>query len=238
MRLKMVFQLAKPELDIEYRRTFLSLLKKCFQQASPEVFKYFYETGTTMKPFTFGVYLPQPRFEKDVVRLQANEITLNFSTFAADLGIYFYNSIIKNRFTPYPLPRGNKLTLKRVALQKERRIDSTEMLFKTLSPILVRRHGKETNDDSYLTKNDDLFIPQMEENIRVMLEQLYGKAEQVEFLPVKLKDSFPIKHFGQYMDGHTGLFKLTGAMKALDFIYKCGIGSRRSEGFGCIEVAG
>jgi len=240
MRLKMIFQLKKPELDIEYRRGFLSLLKHSFQEASPGVFKKFYGNGNTMKPFTFGVFLPKPRFKGNTVTLNSAEITLNFSTYYSDLGIYFYNSLIKKRkrFEPYPLPGDNSLLLKRVSLQKEKKITSTEVVFKTLSPFLVRRHHKESNQDEYLTKNHNLFVSQTEEIIRVMIKELTGKEDRVDFMPVKLNEGIPIKHYGMFVEGNTGVFKLTGTPGVLDFIYKVGIGSRRSEGFGLLEVVG
>lgn len=238
MRLKMAFHLKKPELDSEYRRAFLSLLKNSFQQASPEVYEKFYGSGVPMKPFTFGVYLPNPEFKGHTIHLKSTEITLNFSTCLSDLGIYFYNSLIrgKRRFVPYPLSGDNEMTLGRISLQKEKQIKSSEAVFKTLSPFLARLHHKEDNADEYLTKANELFVPQMEENIRVMVEVLLGRKERVEFMPVLLSDAIPIKHFGLLVDGTTGIFKLTGHPEVLDFIYKVGIGSRRSEGFGMLEL--
>ncbi|MDQ1349843.1 MAG: CRISPR-associated endoribonuclease Cas6 [Acidobacteriota bacterium] len=238
MRLKMVFQLKKPELDIEYRRAFLSLLKDSFQQASPEVYDKFYGGGTPMKPFTFGVFLPNPVFKDNTIYLKGTEITLNFSTCLTDLGIYFYNSLIrrKRHFQPYPLANGNEMSLARVNLQKEKPVKSSEAVFKTLSPFLVRLHHKEDNADEYLTKVNQLFVPQVQENVRVMVEELLARKERVEFMPVTLSEGIPIKHYGIFVDGTTGIFKLTGHPEVLDFVYKVGIGSRRSEGFGMLEL--
>lgn len=237
MRLKMVFHLKKPELDIEYRRAFLSLLKNSFQQASPEVYENFYGRGVPMKPFTFAVFLQNPEFKGNVILLKSTEITLNFSTYLSDLGIIFYNSLIrgKRRFVPYPLPGDNEMSLGRVSLEKEKQIKSPEVVFKTLSPFLARLHHKEDNADEYLTKTNQLFVSQVEESMRVMIEVLLGRKERVEFMPVTLSNGIPIKHYGVFVDGTTGIFKLTGHPEVLDFVYKVGIGSRRSEGFGMLE---
>jgi CRISPR-associated endoribonuclease Cas6 len=240
MRLKMIFQLKKPELAIEYRRAFLSLLKDCFKQASPRVFNTFYKNGNPMKPFTFAVFLPQPVFRHQHITLNSNEITLNFSTSFAELGTYFYSSLLKRKkqSEPYPFPRYNSLMLKRVSLQEEKPITSSEMVFRTLSPFLVRVHHKETNRDEYLTKQHRLFIEQLETIIRVMMEELTGMQDNVYVLPVKLNKGIPITHFGACVVGNTGVFKLIGPPQVLDFIYKVGIGSRRSEGFGLLEIVG
>lgn len=234
----MVFQLKKPELDMEYRRAILSVLKNSFQQAAAGVYEKFYGDGVPMKPFTFGVFLPYPKFKDNTIYLSSTEITLNFSTYFSELGIYFYNSLIggKRRFVPYPLPGDNAMTLSRVSLQKERQVKASTAVFKTLSPFLVRLHHKEDNADEYLTRANELFVPQMEEHIRVMVEVLLGRKERVEFTPVLLSDGIPIKHYGLFVDGTTGVFKLTGHPEILDFIYKVGIGSRRSEGFGLLEL--
>jgi CRISPR-associated endoribonuclease Cas6 len=191
-----------------------------------------------MKPFTFGVYLPKPQFTESTINLNTTEITLNFSTSEAKLGIYFYNSLVKKRFEPFPLPGGNQLLLKRVILIKEKRISSSEAVFKTLSPFLVRLHHQMTNEDEYLTRDHNMLVSQTEIIIGVMLEKLTGKKERVDFMPVKLNKAILIKHFGMIVDGNTGVFKLTGRPEVLEFIYRVGIGSRRSEGFGLLEVIG
>lgn len=240
MRLKMIFQLKRPELDIEYRRAFLSLLKDCFKHQSLKVFEKLYGSGTPMKPFTFGIFLPQPRFVHNTIKLNSNAITMNFSTVYPELGTYFYSSLIKKwkRSEAYPLPGCNSLQLKRVSLQTEIPITSSEMVFKTLSPFLVRLHHQQSNHDEYLTKKHHLFISQLEKIISVMLEELTGAQDRVKFIPVKINQCIPIKHFGTLVGGNTGVFKLIGRPDVLDFIYKAGVGSRRSEGFGLLEVVG
>lgn len=238
MRMQMIFQLEKPELDIEYRRAFLSLLKKSFQQASETVYQKLYETGTTMKPFTFGVYLEKPEFRESIVLLQSREITLNFSTSETTLGIYFYNSLVKNRFVPFPLAKGNSLSRPRFRLVKEQRISSSEMVFKTLTPFLVREHDRAEGKDVYLTKEDPKFVSQLEWSIGNMIDTMMGRKETVKVEPVKLGGNIPIMHYGQRVDGYTGIIKMTGSPEVLEFIYQVGLGSRRSEGFGLLEVVG
>lgn len=238
MRMQMVFQLERPELDIEYRRAFLSLLKKSFQQASETVYQKLYETGTTMKPFTFGVYLERPEFRDNKVFLGSREITLNFSTSETTLGIYFYNFLVKNRFVPYPLAEGNSLSRPRFRMVKEQRITSSEMVFKTLTPFLVRDHDRAEGKDMYLSKEDQKFVSQLEWSLGNMVEVLMGRKESVKVEPVKLGGNIPIMHYGQRVDGYTGIIKMTGSPEVLAFIYQCGCGSRRSEGFGYLEVVG
>jgi CRISPR-associated endoribonuclease Cas6 len=240
MRLKMILRLDKPELDIEYRRAVLSLLKESFLAGSRELYQQFYGEGTAMKPFTFGLFLSKPVFKDKKIHLESEEITLNFSTYRADLGIFLYNSLVKKRKRGerFPFPDGNSLLLKRVTLIKEKTLHSGEAVFKTLSPFLVRLHHREFNQDEYLTPDQQLFRSQLEENLRVTLETLTGLKQRVDFTPVKMKPVIPITHFNGMVQGNTGLFKLSGSPAALDFFYKAGIGSRRAEGFGLLELVG
>ena len=240
MRLKMTFRLKKPELDIEYRRMFLSLLKNAFQQASQEVFDRLYGNGTPMKPFTFGVFLTKPQFRDNSILLDSPDITLNFSTPLTELGIYFYNSMIRRarRFEAYPLSNGNDMILIRVSLTEEKQVTGNEAVFRTISPFLIRLHNKESNEDRYLAKHDESFGTEIENNCRIMLKELTGNEETVLFTPVTIGNPIPIRHFGILVEGNTGIFKLIGNPQVLEFIYKTGIGSRRSEGFGLLELIG
>jgi CRISPR-associated endoribonuclease Cas6 len=97
-------------------------------------------------------------------------------------------------------------------------------------------HQEQDKKDDYVTKDNDRFVTLVEENIAVMTEKLLGIKGHVEFMPVMLSEGIPIKHYGVYVDGITGIFKLTGSPEVLDFIYKVGIGSRRSEGFGLLDL--
>ncbi len=211
MRIKMVFQLKQPELDIEYRRGFSTMLRDCLRDSSPGA----------VGSFTFAVFLPKPTFMGNIVRLNAAEITLSFSTYYPETGICFYNSLIRKRerLDTYPFPGDNAPRLKRVSLQKEKRITSGEMVFKTISPFLVRQHREEFDQDKYLTKNHNLFVPQIEAGIRETIKELSGKQDRVRFMPVKLNEGIPIKHGGRFVEGNSGIFKLTGERGILDFIY-------------------
>ena len=230
MRIKMIFQLKQPELDIEYRRRFSTLLEDCLRDSAPGA----------IRSFTFATFLPKPTFMGNIVRLSSTEITLSFSTYYPESGINFYNSLIRKReyFETCPIPGDNALRLKRVSLQKEKRITSGEMVFKTISPFLVRRRREESDNDEYLTAKHSLFIPQIEADISKTIKELTGKQDRVKFIPVKLNEGIPIKHGGMFVEGNSGIFKLTGEPGILDFIYKVGIGSRRPEGFGFLEVVG
>ena len=237
MRLNLYFRLKKPELPLEYRRAFLSLLKQSFNRASPDLFSTFYETGNTMKPFTFSVYLPGATFTGDTIRLKGPDIGLTFSTSQPGPAIYFYNSLSKIRFSPFPLANDNSMTFQRARIVKEHPIKASEAVFKTLSPFFVRVHDSGTNQDSYLLPEHEDFKRQFSAICGVMVKELTGVGGDVEVEPVMLK-KVPVRHYGRLLEGNHGIIKLTGHPEVLTLLFQSGIGSRRSEGFGALERLG
>ncbi len=237
MRLKMYFRLKKPELPLEYRRAFLSLLKQSFNRASPEVYSALYETGNTMKPFTFSVYLPGATFSGDAIRLRGPDIALTFSTSQPGPAIYFYNSLSKTRFSSFPLANGNTISFQRAQIIREQPIRQPEAVFKTLSPFFVRQHDAGTNEDRYLLPDHEEFQQQFSAICGVMIKELTGIAGNVAVEPVMLK-KVPVRHYGRLLEGNHGIIKLTAHPEVLTLLYQSGIGSRRSEGFGALERLG
>ena len=237
MRLNLYFRLQKPELPLEYRRAFLSLLKQSFNRASPEVFSQLYETGNTMKPFTFSAYLPGASFPGDLIRLRGPDITLTFSTPQPGPAIYFYNHLNKARFSPFPLAGGNMMHFQRAQIVKEQPIRQHEAVFKTLSPFLVRVHDAATNEDRYLLPEHDDFKQQFNTICGVIVKELTGETGDVTIEPVMLK-KVPVRHYGRLVEGNHGIIKLTGHPEILTLLFQSGIGSRRSEGFGALERLG
>lgn len=236
MRLKMILQLKKPLLPLDYRPSFISLFKFSFSRSAPEVYSQFYESGPQMKPFTFALSLPDPVFGADTIALGAPRITLNFSTSLPELGVYFYNAMISLRGQWRPLPNDNGLKLLSVHRTREAEISEERAVFRTLSPFLVRRHDRAANSDRYLTSEDPHFAQELESLTSHMLLKLAVISAAVRFQPVKMAPPPMIRHLDQWLRGNRGIFTLTGPAAALDFIRCSGLGARRAEGFGMLEL--
>lgn len=190
-----------------------------------------------MKPFTFSLFLPGAKFLQDKIILKNPNITLFFTTVLKEIGIFFYNSLLRTRFNPFPLPDSNSMQLQRVVLQRERKISTSEVVFKTMSPFLVRLHHPESNKDEYLLSDDECFENQFRTITRTLFRELTGKEEEIDIYPVKL-EKIPVRHYGILVESQKGILKLAGKPEALNFLYQVGIGSRRSEGFGMLEILG
>ena len=58
MRMKLMFELEKPELDIDYRKSLISFIKHSLEEYDKELFNSLYEKGkTTKKTYTFATIL-------------------------------------------------------------------------------------------------------------------------------------------------------------------------------------
>jgi CRISPR-associated endoribonuclease Cas6 len=164
----------------------------------------------------------------------ADKFILNFSTASYELGTYFYNGLLKVKKDreQYPLFEAG-ITIEDVNLIQERKITDDTVVFKTLSPFLVRDY-KDKN--KYLTPSDEGFVSQLNQIVSDSSKLFLNRFSEIEFTNIKTSYKPPILHYGAPVDGIKGLFALKGDPKVLNLIYRIGLGSRRSQGFGMLEV--
>jgi CRISPR-associated endoribonuclease Cas6 len=53
--------------------------------------------------------------------------------------------------------------------------------------------------------------------------------------PIRCKKTV-VRHHSQFVEATIGMFRLTGNIALLNYLYACGVGSRKSSGFGLIEI--
>ena len=131
MRIKLHFELENKIIPKDYRILILSFIKHSLEKNFEKSYKEIYESKPIMKFFTFSIYLPKPKIEKDKIELDKNYFNAVFSIYDNKRFIEFYNSfnsmIIKNneenKEHPYPL-KDNKMRLKNITMENERFIVS------------------------------------------------------------------------------------------------------------------
>lgn len=241
MRIKFVFDLIKKEIPLDYRRIFISFFKNALENYDKEIKEKYYKNQDVIhKPFTFAVYFENPVFRRDFIELENNSLNLNFSTACLETGIDYYNAIVKMINKPYPLAQENFLILKNIVMVNEPKLVSNEIVIKTMSPLLVRKHHKSSNHDVYLKPEDEDYVAVIKNNLDDTLEKL-GLGELKEDL-----DSFNLEEimskevkvlfYGHKVGGRVGKFLLKGQPRLLDFVLKNGLGARTNAGFGMLEV--
>ena len=86
--------------------------------------------------------------------------------------------------------------------------------------------------------NDDDFSQQVKENVIAQLE-ISGLdkslADNFECTPIRCRKAV-VRFKSSYVTGTLGTIRLSGKPQLLDYLYKSGMGSKRSSGFGYFNV--
>jgi len=259
MRAKFIFEVHNgfnetKELPVYYRTLFMAFLKKALSSYNEEYFKRLYwwedKKNKWQKPFVYAVNLPNMNFSDDKV-LFRGDIVLNLSTSDYEFFVNIYNSLISSKLYPHKLTNNCEIKLRRAYLIKEPEQFSSTMTFKTFSPVVIEK--KEGDDKIPILPYDEGFEEVLNDvidfeirNIRILRGQNRGLYKRISFKPINVK-KIVVKHkisefvenTGKeimYLTGFGGIFELSGHPDDLKEIYQNGLGFRRGQGFGFIEV--
>lgn len=240
MRFSVELLLEKDKIPKDKNRIFLSLLKNCFSSYSEEYYEYLYEkTKNKIKDFTFSSYMGKCKFLRDEIEIPNKKIYLNFSTYNNEDGIMFYNSILENKGNSFPI-KNNAMKISRLNLTREKPLYSDEVIFKTLSPIVVREHGGDNSKTWYHSLNtqegQDIFM----DNLKYQLLDVFGEKVKHDFKDISVEvlgnKEVKIKNYGIEVLSNVAKIKIKAKPYILDYLYKAGIGSKRGSGFGMLEM--
>lgn len=230
MRLLISYRLLRETLPLEYRRGFASLIKEAIKAAHPMLFERYYYAPHVLKPFTFSVYFPGLKGLKDGSFEVGAKAVLHFSTTSQEFIIAIYNGT--HRLQSYPL-FDNVAQLERIFLERMVLIRERSAIFKTMAPVLVNNKGKA---DQYLLPCDPGFEEGLEFTVKECARTFLGISDAViRFIPIDIKRKV-VSHYNQSMQGFVGMFELAGDPVILNLIYSIGLGVRRSQGFGMLEL--
>ena len=221
-------------INIDYRRRFISLLKRIFGENFDE---------ESVKPYTFAVYFGnRAKFEKDFIKV-IDPITFYFSTGDKKVAMAFYNGVVRLKKEFY-LHDFNP-TAKEGAFYKIERIEVKKGLFlgnsfKTLSPVVIeRKTTSKQPKERYVVPGEPDFDEWLVENLKRRMSAILRKPFSfTEFYlePLSIEEVL-VKHYGGYVRGFLGEFKLyTDNPEVLKFVYQCGLGVRTGQGFGYLEA--
>lgn len=234
MRLKLAFELEKPELDIQYRKSLISFIKHSIQEYSIELFEELYGKGKIKKKtYTFAPILNKPSFKEDKIILEGTSFYVIFSSYNFAYSLHLYNAFLAQKKKIFHLNR-NSMTLTKITVIKEKEIKSNEIILKMASPLIVRNHDRETLKDMYYSfEKKEEFNKYIKINI---LEQMKEEALDSSILegfsiePINAKKAI-VKLYEYSIECSLGIFKLTGNTKLLEYLYKSGIGTKKGMGF-------
>lgn len=243
MKLSVKFNLENNKLPYEYRRTMISFFKHIFSEYQNGEYKdiFYNDKKSIRKDFAYSFYLPGAKFLEDRIELKKNFFKLNISTDNYKTFLLLHNAILKQKGKPYPLPFGNNMRAEVPKILKDREIIESEIKIRMLSPLCVRRHNKESNKDIYLTYIDENFIEALKDSIKyqtrdshIITDELIDNLE-ISYNEKEVKRT-SVAHYGIKIPVTIGCLYLKGNPVLLNYLYKFGIGSRVSSGFGHFEV--
>lgn len=243
MRIKFIYKINK--VPIDYRRFFLSLIKETLKDEN----LYTAEKRDT-KPFCFSVYFEGSKIKNEIIEIEGNT-NLFISSPDMLLLITIYNGLVRNKAKEFPFPNGEKLKRINTFLINEKTINNNEAQFKTMSPVIIVNNNKKpvlhpktkVNIENIgdIIIDDNIFLKEL----RYSVKNIIKSSEDVEFIPVDIKKEV-IKHsIGEHLKeankkilliGFSGKFILRGNRDDLQKIYQLGLGFRRNQGFGMLEV--
>jgi CRISPR-associated endoribonuclease Cas6 len=241
MRLKVTFEAEKNLiLSKEYRRHFISLLKSAFEKVGildKQLSKKEY------KPYTFSVYLGE-EFNIDKEIQSGKVISLQFSSGDPVIVTSFYNGILELKKNDCIVFNKANLYIKDIKLMPYLKINSTSAIFKTLGVTVLNDPSSPPDDFKkwYIIPTDNLekFNECLAQRTNSRYQFLTKKAG-IHPIKLSLPDGSFIKetivqHYGGYVRGFRGIFKLEGTPEILQFVYDYGLGIRTGQGFGMLEI--
>lgn len=238
MRFKFLFTLANEKFPIQYRKSIMSFIKMALQGHDEETLNNLYhEKDPIMKPYTFAVFFKNPKFEGDTILLEDKKIELNFSIQDYNIAINIYNSFNHQLHRAFPLAQ-NSMTLQKISIIPEKQIKTDEIIVKFMSPLVVREHNNETKKDYYYSFQHEKFEEMLKINIKEEIKNTDIPEKLVETFSIEAVNARKtvIKFYEKQIEASLGIYKLKGTPELLDYLYKAGIGSKRSSGFGMFTI--
>lgn len=236
MRFKLYFNTENEYIPIQYRKNIISFFKKSLSEYSNEYYeKLYHEKDTTIKPFTFAVFFNKPEFKEDEIILKDNKFEISLSVEDYEIAIILYNSMNNQKYKKFSLNK-NSWTLQNISMLMEKEIDANKINIKFLSPLIVR--SRINQKDYYYSAMQNEFKEILKINIKEQLKisNLPKEIEETfEINPIKAKKVI-IKFYEKKIEGSLGTFEILGDKELLNYLYKAGIGSKRSSGFGMFEI--
>ena len=236
MRFKLYFKLEKEEIPIQYRKTIISYFKHSLEEYNQKYYqKYYNGKDPIIKQYAFSAYYKQQKIEKDKIILEDQRLEINITTSDYETGIILYNSFNKQKHKKYSL-NNNSMTLENITMANEKEITTEKISVKFQAPLCVRL--RENSKDYYYSYENEKFEETLKINIKEQLKITNMPTEIVDTFtikPIKAKKVL-IKFYEKGIECSTGTFELSGNKELLKYLYKSGIGSKHSAGFGMFQI--
>lgn len=235
MRFELECELDNTIIPSDYNRKIISYFKKALENYNPEIKKEIYDQPKE-KDMSFACFLPIEKIENDKIFLTGKRFKIIISIESFMEALHFYNAFSLSRNKKFAFGSENNFKVFRVRRIKEKEINSDTVIFRTLSPVLIREK-LEGNRNWYHLLNDEKGLEILKKNLIFTLSDRFSKelVEKLEIIPIDIKKT--VVHFYELkFAASRGIFAVKGDKKILEHMYKSGFASRKSIGFGLLDI--
>lgn len=236
MRIKLYFTLENTKIPIDYRRSIISFIKLSLSEYSENEFKKYYnQKDNIVKPYAFSVFLGHPQINGQEIILENKRFEMNMTIENYETAITLYNAFNHQKNKKFSINQ-NSWKLQNIVLIPEKEIKENKIIIKFQAPLCVRK--RENKKDYYYSFESEEFAETLKLNIKEQLKITNIAPELVDtfkITPIKAKKVI-IKFYEKQIECSTGIFELEGNVELLNYLYKAGIGSKHSAGFGMFQI--
>lgn len=242
--MKLIIELKGEKMPLAYQMLGVSLIKTAlFYQDDKYMQKlYYFDTEkSNKKPKDFCFSMRAYNYEMKGEYLEVKDkVVMCIATPNEELVIRLYNGLRKCKVFEY---KDYEFNLTKVYIKPHSKIRKEMALFKTNAPIWIKDKEGQAVSIEDVTYNQELnYIS----NQALIAERGYGLRRQLIFTPVDMRKKVvkeEIRTFQEntskpifYLNCYEGIFKLEGDVEDLNKLYQLGLGFRRGQGFGMIEL--
>lgn len=152
-----------------------------------------------------------------------------------ETAIIIYNAFNHQKNKKFSINQ-NSWKLENIVLIPEKEIKDNKIIIKFQSPLCARK--REENKDYYYSFENEKFENTLKINVKEQLKITNIPLESVDTLkitPIKAKKVI-IKFYEKQIECSTGIFEIEGDIELLNYLYKAGMGSKHSAGFGMFQI--
>jgi len=242
LRLKVIFESESDisYIPLDYRPTLISMLKSALMNTPyyNELFR-----KKTIKPYTWSVYFGK-EFKITNNSLQTSKnISFYFSTNDEQLIMVLFNGLLDLKKKSYKLsfPQVN-FSIKTIIPFPPEMYNKSSIYFKTMSPVILTNPLVSKDEKNfYVTPQQEFttfqYILNLQTRKKLELLGLENIYKDILFENINTKDTL-IRHYGGFIKGFTGFFKITSSPQIITFLYETGMGVKTGSGFGYLDKVG
>lgn len=236
----------------DYRIKIYSFIKDLIKQNNPALRDKLWGTAkkvNCIKPFTFTCFFPGIKAQKNSLLCVSDSFSLtvsfgNYTIPVIDVNGYeiffaFYNGLIANKKDLSLKFNGTiySLALSRVVTHKEKlpTMQQECIKMKSCAPLLIRQIAP-GQKPQWLDFTDKEFDEWCEKSVSSLVKGFLGRPTAgITFIPRDCKTVY-LNHYKGLVKGTEGVFALKAKPEVVKLVYEVGLGAKRNEGFGMIEV--